>query len=134
MRMIGGETKARSAFAAPGLSDGAGQERASALQAFKRAIDALFEAETAERAILPVRRLFALAHRAPLRLATLDGRFLAPPFAQDPATAAARGRREAPPTPHAALERLLPSPPTSGTPPRERRGAAAALARLLTSR
>jgi len=81
MGSIGGEAKARLALAAPELDATATGRRAFALKAFKQAIDALFEAESAERAILSVRRLYAIAHRAPLRLATLDGSIVAPPFA-----------------------------------------------------
>lgn len=56
----------------PGTSQGE-PERDQALDAFKQGIDALFEAESAERASPAVRRLFAIVHRPPLRLATLRG-------------------------------------------------------------
>ncbi|MGO8869505.1 MAG: hypothetical protein ACLQME_23715 [Alphaproteobacteria bacterium] len=78
---MGGEAKVRLALAAQTIESPEDRRRAQAIQAFKHAIDALFEAESAERAIPPVKELFAIAHRPSLRLATLHGRVLSPGLA-----------------------------------------------------
>ena len=81
MGIMCGEAKVRLALAAESIETPEDRRRAQAIQAFKHAIDALFEAESAERAIPPVRELFAIAHRPSLRLATLHGRLLSPTLA-----------------------------------------------------
>jgi hypothetical protein len=81
MGITGGEAKVRLALAAQTIETPEDRRRAQAIQAFKHAIDALFEADSAERAIPPVKELFAIAHRPSLRLATLHGRVLSPGLA-----------------------------------------------------
>jgi len=124
MGIMGGEAKARLARAAQMIESPADRHRARGIQAFKQAIDALFEAESAERAIPPVRELFAIAHRPSLRLATLHGRLLPPALALGQA-----GAGLCLPAP-----RALPRLPGKAGPRGEARRAEAALARLVISR
>ncbi len=124
MGIMGGEAKVRLALAAQSIESPEDRHRAQALQAFKHAIDALFEAESAERAIPAVRELFAIAHRPSLRLATLHGRLLPPDLALGHAGAGLR----------APAPRAFPRLPAKAGPRGETRRAEAALARLVISR
>ncbi len=81
MGFIDGEKRAPPRRLACVVAGEAGRERAQAIHAFKQAIDALFEADSAERAPSAVRRLLAIAQRPSLRLAALDGHLLSPHLA-----------------------------------------------------
>ncbi|HUI19094.1 MAG TPA: hypothetical protein VL244_15610 [Alphaproteobacteria bacterium] len=134
MGIICGEAKARPALAAQDLTGAGERERASALQAFKQAIDALFEADSAERASLPVRRLFAIAHRPPLRLAALHGRLLQPSYAPEPGPRARHARANTETRPRVALAQILAGRRGERAAHDKRHGGDPPLARLVTSR
>ena len=134
MGIICGEAKARPALAAQDLTGAGERHRASALQAFKQAIDALFEADSAERASLPVRRLFAIAHRPPPRLAALHGYLLQPGYAPEPGRLAGRARATAEARPRMALPQILARRPGERGAHDRPDGGERPLARLLTSR
>jgi hypothetical protein len=81
MRIICVKQEIEPARAAQLGTDRGSGDRGPAIDAFKHAIDALFEAESAERAIPTVRRLFVIAHRPALGLAALQDYPFPPRFA-----------------------------------------------------
>jgi hypothetical protein len=134
MGIICGQANARPARAAQDLTGAAQRHRALALHAFKQAIDTLFEADLAERASLPVRRLFAIAHRPPPRLAAHRGRLLQPRLAKEPGPLAAHARADAEARPRATLPQLHARRPGERGAHDKRHGGDPPLTRLVTSR